>query len=380
MSDHFDELQRVSQTQGPNAALEHLITTLRGEQRFHPLFDAMLLKRKFELGLPLTRPSSFDDVPAEKRDEFEKTFVAAAREVGQAFLADKSIPQAWMYFRTIRETEPISQALEALPDDTTDDQLLDIAFYQGANPPKGLKFMLGSHGTCSSITALDQQFGQLKPEARVACAGIIVKHLYDALRETLESEVRKRQPMLPPKTSLKELISGRDWLFAEDAYHIDVSHLHSVVRFARMLGPKSPELPLALQLAQYGTHLAENYQYAGSHPFEEYYPAHIHYFKALLGQETEAGVQYFRDKIGQYPDENDKQVAAFTLVDLLLRLERHAEALDVISTHLVDSADDFGLSLPDLCVQTGRHDLMQKLARDKQDLVTFASSLIAGRK
>src|SRR5439155_442893 len=82
-------------------------------------------------------------------------------------------------------------------------------------------------------------------------------------------------------------VGGREWLFNDDSYHIDVSHLNSVVRFARFLDAGCPELDLALQLAQYGSRLAQQYQYAGNPPFDDFYPAHIRYFKVLLDIERE---------------------------------------------------------------------------------------------
>ena len=85
-------------------------------------------------------------------------------------------------------------------------------------------------------------------------------------------------------------MAGREWLLANDSYHIDVSHLNAVVRFARALDRECPELDLALQLAEYGARLAPQYQYAGTPPFEEFYPAHIRFLGALLGRDIEGGL------------------------------------------------------------------------------------------
>ena len=186
---------------------------------------------------------------------------------------------------------------------------------------------LASHGTCSTITAFEQLSTQLPADSRRQCAQALVRKLYDDLRENVAHDVLKRQPMNPPGQNLRELIGGREWLFADDSYHIDVSHLNAVVRFARFLDASSPELELALQLAQYGSRLAPQYQYAGNPPFADFYPAHIQYFKALLGNDREEALAYFRAKIGEDLADTDNQLAAFTLVDLLLRLERRASKL-----------------------------------------------------
>jgi hypothetical protein len=204
-----------------------------------------------------------------------------------------------------------------------------------------------------------------------------VKHLYDELCHSVRNEVQKRIPMLPPGEPLRQLIAGRDWLFAEGNYHIDVSHLHAVVRFARFLEPGMPELKLALQLAEYGSKLAEQFQYPGEAPFEEYYPAHIQFFKVLLNDNRDEALGYFRAKIDQEPDEQDKPLLAYVLTDLLLRIGRKAEAVDLAAKYLSTVDESTGFSFSRLCVETGRLDVLRDAAKDRGDLVTFAAALLS---
>jgi hypothetical protein len=84
----FNQLHDQHRVGGASAVFERLATSLREQREYHKLFDALCLKKKHELGAPLNRPTSFDDVPAAKRDEFESAYVAASREVGQLLLAD----------------------------------------------------------------------------------------------------------------------------------------------------------------------------------------------------------------------------------------------------------------------------------------------------
>ncbi|MFM8220148.1 MAG: hypothetical protein ACKOJF_14645, partial [Planctomycetaceae bacterium] len=308
-----------------SSLLDALIEHLRGERNWHTLFDALLMKKRQSLGLPLVRPTSLKDVPEGQRDEFEKFYIDTAREIGQLLLRDGSIAQAWNYFRAISEPAPVAAAIEALPESAEPEEaLVDIALFQGVAPVRGLQMFLKSHGTCSTITALDQQFAQMTPDSRAACARVMVRRLYDDLRANVEHDVKRRQPLVAPGGSLKELIAGREFLFAEDNYHIDVSHLNSVVRFGRMLNPTDPELGMALQLAQYGARLSPQYQYAGNPPFTEFYPAHQRYFQALLGQDREGALAWFRQQIPADGGDTDRQLAAFALVDLLQRLDRHS--------------------------------------------------------
>ena len=376
---NFEELDRIQRTEGPGPVIDRLIEGLRGEKRYHALFDALLMKKRLELGLALVRPTALKDVPDRQRDEFEKVYIDSAREVGELLLKENSIPQAWHYFRAINEPAKVTAAIEALPEGSTPDDVVEIALFQGVAPVKGLSLYLGSHGTCSTITAFDQISMQLPPDARKSCAQVLVRKLYNDLRENVEHDVARKQPMNATGQSLRELIGGREWLFADDSYHIDVSHLNAVVRFARWLDASSPELDLALQLAQYGSKLAPQYQYAGNPPFEEFYPSHIRFFEALLDRERDRAIAYFRAKLGDDLASTDTQLAAFALVDLLLRLGRSDEALELACKYLADSADEFGLSLPELCAESKRFDLLKSLAQSRGDVVNYAAALIGNR-
>jgi hypothetical protein len=216
----------------------------------------------------------------------------------------------------------------------------------------------------------------MTPEVRKECARVMVQNLFTSLRDNVESDVQRRQVMIPPGQSLRQLIAGRDMLFAEDNYHIDVSHLNAVVRFARSLDATCPELDLALQLAQYGSRLAPQYQYAGNAPFDDFYPAHIQYFKALLGQNQDEALAYFRDRLKDDPADTENQLTAYVLADLLLRLEKTDEALDITRKYLADSAEDFGLSIPELCAATGRYDVLKQIAADRGDVINYAAALL----
>lgn len=380
-TDVFTEFESIQKNQGSKAVLDQLAATLREQKEYHRLFDALLMQKKLSLGAPLIRPTSFDDVPKESRDDFEEAYVAAAREVGLLLLAEKQLGQAWMYLRTIRETEIMKQAIEKLdPKSDYSEEVIDIALYQGLSPVKGLEMMLQSHGTCSSITALDQLFMKLEPEARVACAGLLVKRIYNDLAETCQHEVERKQGLAAPGQTLRELIAGRDWLFADANYHIDVSHLHSVVRFSRSLAPGAPELKQAIQLAEYGSKLAQQYQYAGDPPFEDYYVAHMHFLKALANVNRDTALAYFREKLKPDVTDPDNQLVAFAYVDLLTRLDLMDEALEVATKYLSNVQEQLGFSLADLCAEAKRYDLLKQVARDKGDLLTFTAALLQCEK
>ncbi|MDP1796156.1 MAG: hypothetical protein Q8K78_01680, partial [Planctomycetaceae bacterium] len=258
MSDSsFQELRDLRTQSSGGDVFQRLASVLRDRKDYHKLFDALCLQKKQEMGLPLGKPTSFEDVPADRRDEFEKTYMTAAREVGQLLLADNKPSQAFIYFHAIRETEPIRAAVEqfVIPRETSEasEEMLELALFKSVHPVKGVQIMLKTHGTCSTITALDQSFSRMTPEDRAACAAMMVRTLHGELLASVQREVSQKMPFAPPAKTLRELCAGREWLFADNNYHIDVSHLHATTRFARSLSPGAKELELACDLTEYAS-------------------------------------------------------------------------------------------------------------------------------
>ena len=345
----FDRLDQLSREADHAAVIDALIESLRESGDHHKLFDALLLKQKHAMGLPLARPTSFDDVPEAQQKEFEEAYVAAAREVGDALLDAGNLGEAWVYLRTIREPGKIAAKLDEIDASQLDhgeetEQLINIALNEGANPVKGLEIMLRTHGTCNTVTAMDQVVHQLPEQDRARAAALMVRELYGDLCHSLRHEVQQKIALAPPGETLRELIAGRDWLFAEGNYHVDVSHLSAVVRFARALEAGSPELQKAIELAEYGTHLDEQFQYPGDPPFEDFYPAHLSFLRALADDNREDALEYFREKLAAEPDEQDRPMLAFVLMDLLQRVGRAGDAVDVAEQYLGTFDESSGFS------------------------------------
>lgn len=378
----FDNLAALRKSKGAAATIEQLIATLAERKDFHRLFDSLLLQKRFEMGLPLVRVTSLDDVPEERQQEFEDFYIAAARRVGNAFLEEGNIPQAWLYFRTIREPEAVAEALDRFPLEEAAamnvEDIIAIALYEGAHPVKGIELMLATRGTCNTITSFEQQLQQLKPQQRTDAAGILVRHLYRDLCSSVRREIERKESAAPAEdAALSVLLDGRDWLFDDGNYHIDVSHLSSVVRFARLLEPgRTPELALAIELAEYGRKLASQFQYPGDPPFDDYYPAHIRFFEVLADHGRNDAIDYFRNRIENEPDEQDRRLIAFVLTDLLVRIGRLDEAVLLAHQHLSGLDDASGFSFARLCHDAGRLDLLQQAMRERGDLVGYVAALL----
>lgn len=380
MSDLFSELDQLNSSQGPAAALERLKENRKAERRYHDLFDAMLMKKKYELGLPVVQPTSFDDVPADKQDEFKQAYIEAARQVGQLFLEQEQLSDAWMYFRTINEPGPVRAWLDKLDvpreHGPNTDELLNVALYEGANPVKGFEMLLRLNGTCNTITTLDQLFHQLPAADRQAATKLLIRQLYDDLSHTLRAEVEQRLALLPPGGTLRDLFAGREWLFKEGNYHIDVSHLNAVVRFARSLTENCDELRKAVELAEYGSKLDRQYQYPGDAPFDDFYPAHQLFLQAVAGQKVDQSLAYFKNKLEQEPDLQDKPPIASVLIDLLMRVKRTDEALQLAREYAEPLEQMTGFSFARFCYELGRMDALKDASRERHNVMEYVAALV----
>ncbi len=379
----FDQLKQTQQSSGTKAAIEELISTLRKQKNYDRLFEALLLRHRLEMGLPLAQPTGLD-VPEEHRKTFEDHYINTAREVGDLFLQEGNIPKAWPYLRTIGETEKVREALEQLSTnreaDEETEQYIGIALHEGAHPVKGLELMLKTYGICNTITTFDQALQQqlLSQEDQRQAAAILVRELYEDLTHTIQHEVSQKIAMVPPGASIRELIAGREWLFENDNYHIDVSHLNSVVRFARSFNQDTPELSKVIELCDYGSKLSAQFQYPADPPFDEFYPAHLHFFKVLAGENTDEHLKYFQSRLDSEPDEEDKPYFAIVLVDLLMRLGRLNDAVDAATPYLcqVNDVSDNGFSYARLCQKAERYDAWQSACQQAGDYVGYAAAVI----
>jgi hypothetical protein len=182
------------------------------------------------------------------------------------------------------------------------------------------------------------------------------------------------------ETSLKALLHDRDWLFLNNNYHIDTTHLAATVRFARVID--EPEvLRLAIELTDYGRQLSRQFQFGGDEPFVDQYPTHALFFHALLGEEVEKALQFFRERAEAVNVQESGPLAAETYVSLLTRLGRFQEAVDAAARFLPSRIRGSGVapSLLELSQLAGNYDRLLEMARAKDDPVSFTAGLLAQR-
>jgi hypothetical protein len=379
----LDELQRTLRERGPAQAIDRLCVRLREDKDYRSLFYALLMKRRQELGVSPIPTGPAADLPASVHAPYEEAIREAGRHIGQLYLTEGNIGEAWFYFRMLGEPDPVTRALaNHVPKEDADLQpLVHLAFYEGLSPKKGFDWILDRYGICNAITTLGSQELPHPPEVKRYCIGRLVRALYNELRERLLADIERQEGQIPAhdanKPSVRDLITSRKTLFADGFAHIDTSHLSSVVQMSIQLEP-GEELNLARELCAYGELIPKQFQYNTDPPFEDLYRDYGVYLSILAGDHVEEGLAHFRAKADSADPETVGTYPAQVLVNLLLRLGRSDEALAVARRHLT-TADTRYLSCPgvlDLCQRAGDFRTFAEVAREQGDAVHYLAGLI----
>jgi hypothetical protein len=372
----------TEENQDSQSLLDALENTLRASGDFHRLFDAKLIRARLRMGLPIAQPASLSGIPGDLEAEFRDLWISTAREIGQLFLDDGKLTDAWAYFRTVDDPTPIQQAIEAIPipqeQDDAADELLHLALHEGAHVLRGLEILLHTHGTCNTVTAVSQLLPQMSQEERQRTAALMVDRIYDELLMSLRRDIERRQPLLDKDAKIGTLIAEREWLFEDGNYHIDVSHLHSTVAFARHLEPGDPQLPRAMELCSYGNRLAESLRYPADVPFDQYYEANGMFLNALAGNNVDESLKYFTGRMKSEPELSDKRLIAYVLVDLARRVKRIDDVLSDAASVLAGLEDASGFSFTASCIEAGRLDILEETARENDDVLSWSVARLAG--
>jgi hypothetical protein len=386
----FDELEQTLAADGASAAIGRLCDRLRESKDYTNLFYALLMDSRHRLGVSPLPTGPAADLPENVHEQYENAIREAGRLVGGLYLQEGNLPGAWAFFRMLNEPEPLRAALDRYqPREDEDVQaLVQIAFYEGVHPRKGFDWILGRFGLCSAITTLGSQDLPHPPEVKQYCIQSLVRALYAELRERLAGEIERHEGKLPEEAGLpadtpgavRRLMAGRDWLFEDDFYHVDVSHLSSVVQMSMHLSP-CLELDLARELCDYGQRLSGRFQNPGEPPFEETYRAYGIYLSILAGDKVEEGLDYFRAQAANADPETVGTYPAQVLVNLLLRLDRPREALEVARKYLA-GADERQITCPgvtELCQRVKDYETLSAVAREQGDPVRFLAGMLAAR-
>jgi hypothetical protein len=378
----FGELEQLVKTQGVKKAIDHLAEQMIARKDYNKLFYTLLVKSRLELGLNVIPTAPSNDIPVDKQEKFEDNIRLSARNVAERFLKENNLEQAWNFYRMIGETEPIKAAIDAMEPKPEDEMEVPIrlAFYEGLNMPLGFDWILERYGLCNAITTLTSQDFSQMPAVREYCLQKLIRALYEELAIRLRNEIEKHDgnksdvEKIPVGEAgeIKKLIANRPWLFEEDNYHIDLSHLSSAVQMSIHL-PACKELEMALELCAYGKNLSSRFLGKSEPPFENLYESYGTYLEINAGREIEKNLDFFR-KIAKENEPDGSSYPAEVLLQLLEKLGKSEEALELAGRTLNASG------LYGMCIKAGNFKPMKQAAQAQDDPVHFLAALIEVEK
>lgn len=374
----MDRLVESFKTGGVDSTLESLETYFTAEKKFHELFEILKMKVRRNLGLPIVYDENSVDLDEAVRNQLEDGLLEACKEAGTGLLREGKIREGWMYLRPVGDRAYVEDLIRDIPvGDNNLDELIEVCVSEGVSPGYGFSLVLEHYGTCNSITAFETQIAQLPKPDQETAAEQLVSHLHAELVKNLKDVVAQQEGSAPAESSIKALVEDRDWLFGELTYHIDTTHLASVVRFARVVQTDSC-LRLALDLTEYGRRLHSQFQYPGEEPFADVYPSSALYFQALTGENVDTAIEYFKEKAEATDAYHQGTAAIEVYIDLLARCDRFEEAIDSSIRLLPTGTRTVGIapSLYELSKKVGDFSRMMEVCRQNEDVLGFASALM----
>jgi hypothetical protein len=404
-SELCDTLAATAAARGLEGMFAELTASLAARQRWHSLFDARLMAARAALGLPLAGDSR--TIPAEKQAALEAKSLDACREVGWPLVEEGKVAAGWMYLRAAVEPEEMGRRMAALAErfersattsdapmadddggeqgDETLQEIIHVALWEGVDPALGLKLLLARNGTCNTITAYEQAVSRLPAARQRPAADLLVAHLHREVLASLVHDLHRRGiPVEPgPDASLTGVLEAAGGLKDDPAVHVDVSHLQSVLRIARVC-TDHVTLRRAWELASYACRLPKESVYPGEPPFENVGEASRLFYGAQLGIEVEPAIAFFRKAAVLAKVEQAGSLPGDVLVLLLWRLARPAEALHAALDRPRDDAGPSLLqatgmlpSLVEMAAASGDFGPLRKACREHGDEITFAATLAA---
>jgi hypothetical protein len=407
--DIFTQLASTADDSGTAAMFDTLAAALKARRRWHALFDLRLLQARIALGLPATgelvgRGGQGDIAPAD-RDQLDERSIAACREVGWPLLDEGQVAAAWMYLRAAATPAEVTEKLARLAadiletaDSTGDEdaagrlqEVVHVALWEGIDPALGIDIVIRTQGTCNAITAYEQAVSRLPARRQEPAAGVLVHHLHGEVSRAVAADLTHRGAavavaedsgvsMIPLLDLLREL-GGPD----DASIHVDVSHLQSVLRIARVCTDPNI-IRQTWELACYACRLPADVAYPGEPPFEEVGESSRLFFGAQLGHDRERAIGFFRRAAARARIEESGTLPADTLVLLLTRLGRPAEALHAALERPADGpmpstmlASGMLPSLVELATAADSWDDLLAACRERGDEITYAATLAARR-
>ncbi|MFM7843964.1 MAG: hypothetical protein ACKPEY_07000 [Planctomycetota bacterium] len=382
VANEFDVVAAALKSGGVAAALAALSHELREAKKYHELFESLKMEVRHRIGLPLLYGDSGDELSESVRNQLEDGLIAACREVGTCLLSEGRVREGWLYLRPVGDKRAAAELLRSVEaEDERVEELIDVCLREAVDVERGFQLVLQNYGTCNAITTFESEMPRHSRADQRIAAELLLRHLYRELTANVKADIARQEGQMPSESTLRDLVAERPWLFQELSYHVDTTHLAAVVRFARLLD--QPELlRLALDLTEYGRRLHSQFQYAGDEPFAELYPSHARFFQALLNEDREASLAFFRQQAEACDPSHSGTGPIEVYIDLLARVGQAQEALTASLRLLPGTTPSQGLapSLLDLAQQSGQYDIVAEHCKERVDLLGYTAALVHAQR
>jgi len=322
----FDRLS--SHRDAPTQMLDHMVEHFREARSPMELFEALKMRIRNQLGLPLVTSENEPSRPEDVERQLEVGLLDACREAGTMLIEEGKVGEGWMYLRPTGDTKLAKDLISKLEiTEENYDEMIQVLLHEGIDVARGYQTVLDQQGTCNSITLYEQALANRGKDDQQTAARCLLNHLHSELTELVRGDIARREAPAGEDESLADMIEKRRWILADGGYHLDTTHLSSTVRIATVL-EDDDSLRKAWDLTQYGRRLDHQFQYPGDEPFVDFYPAYTAFFAILLGENIDAGLKVFERKARSVDTVEHGTAAVETYVDLLDRIGRHQQAID----------------------------------------------------
>jgi hypothetical protein len=379
----FETFRHLADNDGIAATLERLAETLRESGDYHQLFEALKMRTRFQLGLPILYDQRPLELDAEKQNQLEEGLLKACKDVGTLLVESGKLREGWIYLQPIGDQELNHQLIEAFPvTDDNLDEVIDVSLMQLAAPKIGYALILEKYGTCNAITSFDSSVHSLDANHKRDLAKLLTDHLYGELKRNLIAFLSDQGIDADPEATFQETFLANKKLMRESGPMTDATHLSSTMRIGRFLDDR-PSLTRLAEMAEYGCQLAEPFHFPSDPPFEKTYRDHLTFYRALCSEDSESphvqhAIQFFDQKSRSSAGEEHNPVCDEVFVDLLHRLGMHSKAIEVSLERLTKRAELTGIASPvyQIAHETEHYQMLESHYQTQKDLLGFTVSLL----
>lgn len=371
----FETFENCLKDQGQFAALEQLASHFTERQQYHHLFEVLKMQARISLGLPITFNRPIDSLPADQRQQFDELLLEACLQVGKRFWSVGRVSEGWTYLQPYPDRDLIRRLFDEIEvGDDNLEEMIAVAISESIDPARGFQMVLDRFGTCNAITTYDSNAYQLEPKHREELAASLVNHFYQELSRNLAEVVQRQSGVRPAESRVSELMRDREWLFSGGAYHIDTTHLASIVRIGRIISNKKT-IERIVELCCYGLSLDPGLQFEGDAPFFEFYQDHLHFYRALLGEQIEQATAHFEQRFSTMSIEDIGSQPYWEFVNWYAQIGLEGQAMDLIERERLLKYGNVDWPLVVQLAETAnRTEQLAALCKAEMDVLGFAIS------